>query len=36
MEPGGETPDEFAAQITREQPQFDEAIHAAKLKRESP
>ena len=36
MEPGGETPEEFAAQITREQPQFDEAIRAAKLKRESP
>ena len=32
MEPGGETPDEFAAQIAREQPQFDEAIRAAKLK----
>src|SRR5262245_2200086 len=36
MEPGGESPEEFAAQITREQPQFDEAIRAAGLKRESP
>ena len=29
--PNGTTPDEFAAQIKREQPQFDAAIAAAKL-----
>jgi tripartite-type tricarboxylate transporter receptor subunit TctC len=30
--PNGTTPEEFAAQIKREQPQFDAAIDAAKLK----
>jgi tripartite-type tricarboxylate transporter receptor subunit TctC len=34
VEPGGETPAEFAAQIKKEQPQFDAAIRAANLKRE--
>ena len=31
IEPNGTTPEEFAAQINREQPQFDDAIKAAKL-----
>lgn len=31
--PGGETPEQFAAQIKRDQPIFDAAIEAAKLKR---
>ncbi|MFL4968437.1 MAG: Bug family tripartite tricarboxylate transporter substrate binding protein [Xanthobacteraceae bacterium] len=32
IEPNGTTPEEFTAQIAREQPQFDAAIEAAKLK----
>lgn len=32
IEPGGTTPEEFAAQINREQPRFDAAIKAANLK----
>jgi tripartite-type tricarboxylate transporter receptor subunit TctC len=32
--PGGNTPEEFAAQIAREQPMFDAAIKAANLKAE--
>jgi tripartite-type tricarboxylate transporter receptor subunit TctC len=32
IEPNGTTPDESAAQIVREQPQFDLAIKAANLK----
>jgi tripartite-type tricarboxylate transporter receptor subunit TctC len=32
LEPDGNTPDEFMAQIKREQPQFDAAIEAAGLK----
>jgi len=32
IEPNGTTPKEFAAQIAREQPQFDAAIKAAKMK----
>jgi tripartite-type tricarboxylate transporter receptor subunit TctC len=32
VEPGGETPEEFAAQIRSEQPKFDAAIKAANLK----
>jgi tripartite-type tricarboxylate transporter receptor subunit TctC len=31
IEPNGTTPEEFAAQIAREQPQFDAAFRAAKL-----
>ena len=31
IEPNGTTPEEFAAQIVREQPQFDLAIKAANL-----
>jgi tripartite-type tricarboxylate transporter receptor subunit TctC len=34
IEPNGTTPEEFAAQIDREQPQFDAAIKAANLKPE--
>jgi tripartite-type tricarboxylate transporter receptor subunit TctC len=34
VEPGGDTPEEFAAQIKSEQPKFDAAIRAANLKRE--
>jgi tripartite-type tricarboxylate transporter receptor subunit TctC len=34
VEPGGDTPEEFAAQIKNEQPKFDAAIRAANLKRE--
>ena len=34
IEPNGTTPEEFAAQINREQPQFDAAIKAANLKPE--
>ena len=34
IEPIGTTPEEFAAQINREQPQFDAAIKAANLKPE--
>ena len=34
LEPNGTTPEDFAAQIKREQPQFDAAIEAANLKRE--
>jgi tripartite-type tricarboxylate transporter receptor subunit TctC len=34
LEPDGNTPEEFAAQIKREQPRFDEAIKAAGLKQE--
>ncbi len=34
IEPNGTTPDEFAAQIEREQPAFDAAIKAANLKPE--
>ena len=34
LEPNGTTPEDFAAQIRREQPQFDAAIEAAKLKQE--
>ena len=34
VEAGGETPEEFAAQIRGEQAQFDAAIRAANLKRE--
>jgi tripartite-type tricarboxylate transporter receptor subunit TctC len=34
IEPKGTTPEEFAAQINREQPQFDAAIRAANLKPE--
>ena len=34
VEPNGSTPEEFAAQIKREQPLFDAAIQTAKLKRE--
>ena len=34
VEPAGSTPEEFAAQIKREQPLFDAAILTAKLKRE--
>lgn len=34
IEPNGTTPQEFAAQIAREQPQFDAAIKAANLKME--
>jgi tripartite-type tricarboxylate transporter receptor subunit TctC len=34
LEPDGNTPEEFAAQIKREQPQFDAAIKAAGLKQE--
>jgi tripartite-type tricarboxylate transporter receptor subunit TctC len=32
IEPNGTTPEEFAAQIAREQPQFDAAIQAANMK----
>jgi tripartite-type tricarboxylate transporter receptor subunit TctC len=31
IEPNGTTPQEFAAQIAREQPQFDAAIKAANI-----
>ena len=31
IEPNGTTPEEFAAQIAREQPQFDAALKAANL-----
>ena len=34
LEPNGTTPEEFAAQIRHEQPQFDEAIKAADLKQQ--
>jgi hypothetical protein len=34
IEPNGTTPEELAAQIDREQPQFDAAIKAANLKPE--
>jgi len=34
IEASGTTPKEFAAQINREQPQFDDAIKAAKLQPE--
>jgi tripartite-type tricarboxylate transporter receptor subunit TctC len=34
LEPNGTTPEEFAAQIKREQPQFDEGIKAAGLKQQ--
>jgi tripartite-type tricarboxylate transporter receptor subunit TctC len=34
IEPKGTTPEEFAAQINREQPQFDAAIKAAGLRLE--
>ena len=34
IEANGTTPEEFVAQISREQPQFDDAIKAAKLQPE--
>jgi len=34
IEANGTTPEEFAAQINREQPEFDDAIKAAKLQPE--